>query len=235
MGAKRTKRVALYLRVSTDGQTTDNQRRELEAVGESAGWGVVEVYEDRGISGARGRDKRPEFDRMLKDASRRRFDMIASWSVDRLGRSLLDLITFLQELRSLGCDLYMHKQALDTSTPSGRAMFGMLGVFAEFERAIIQERIKAGLARAREAQFEAETQGVRRLARNGRPLKHGRIGRPKVAPDVEERIATALEAGQGIRPTAREAGVGIGTVQRIKRELEAGRRMANARRAMVTC
>ena len=81
------KRCALYLRVSTDGQTTLNQRRELEAVAERAGWHVVEVYEDAGISGAKGRDQRPAFDRLLKDAARRRFDLIAAWSVDRLGRS----------------------------------------------------------------------------------------------------------------------------------------------------
>jgi DNA invertase Pin-like site-specific DNA recombinase len=109
----------------------------------------VETYEDAGISGAKGRDRRPAFDRLLKDAIRRRFDLVAVWSVDRLGRSLPDLVHFMGELHRLGLDLYLHTQGLDTTTPGGRAMFGMLGVFAEFERAILQERVKAGLARAR--------------------------------------------------------------------------------------
>ena len=142
-------RVALYLRVSTKEQTTENQRRELKAVAERSGWTVVGVYEDAGISGAKGRDKRPAFDRLLKDASRREFDMIAAWSVDRLGRSLQNLVTFLEEIRALGVDLYLHQQGLNTTTPAGRAMFQMCGVFAEFERSMIRERINAGLERAR--------------------------------------------------------------------------------------
>jgi DNA invertase Pin-like site-specific DNA recombinase len=109
----------------------------------------VATYEDAGISGAKGRDKRPGFDRMLKDATIGKFDILAAWSVDRLGRSLQDLIGFLSELHSTGRDLYLHQQAIDTSTPSGRAMFQMLGVFAEFERGMIRERVNAGLARAK--------------------------------------------------------------------------------------
>jgi hypothetical protein len=112
-------RAALYLRVSTDGQTTENQRRELEAVAAAKGWNVVAVYEDAGISGANGRDKRPGFDRMLKDAVRREFDVLMAWSVDRLGRSLLDLISALQELHGAGADLFLHQQAVDTSWGSG--------------------------------------------------------------------------------------------------------------------
>src|SRR6201988_5020702 len=144
------KRVGIYIRVSTDGQTTENQRRELEAVAARSGWEIVGFYEDAGISGAKGRDKRPGFDRLLKDATARKINMIAAWSVDRLGRSLQDLVGFLNELQALGCNLYLHQQALDTSTPSGRAMFQMCGVFAEFERSMIRERVTAGLARARE-------------------------------------------------------------------------------------
>lgn len=142
-------RVALYLRVSTKEQTTENQSRELEAVAKRSGWSVVGVYEDAGISGANGREKRPAFDKLLTDASRREFDMIAAWSVDRLGRSLQNLVTFLEEIQALGVNLYLHQQGLDTTTPTGRAMFGMCSVFAEFERAIIKERINAGLERAR--------------------------------------------------------------------------------------
>jgi hypothetical protein len=109
---------------------------------------VGRVYRDHRISGARGRDKRPQFDAMHRDAARREFDVIMAWSVDRLGRSLQDLISFLSEVHAAGVDLYLHQQGLDTSTPAGKAMFQMLGVFAEFERALIRERVMAGLVRA---------------------------------------------------------------------------------------
>src|SRR5215467_5816128 len=99
------KRVGIYLRVSTDGQTTENQRRELEAVAARSGWEIVEIYEDRGISGSKGRDQRPAFDRLLKDATARKINMIAAWSVDRLGRSLQHLVSFLGDLQAVGCDL----------------------------------------------------------------------------------------------------------------------------------
>jgi DNA invertase Pin-like site-specific DNA recombinase len=147
---KREKRVALYLRVSTGEQTTKNQRRELEAAAERHGWKVGAVFEDAGISGAKGRKDRPGLDAMLKAVARREVDLVMAWSVDRLGRSLVDLLATLQEMHAKEVDLYLHQQGLDTSTPSGRAMFGMMGVFAEFERSMIQERVKAGLARARE-------------------------------------------------------------------------------------
>jgi Resolvase, N terminal domain len=141
MSPKRPKRVALYLRVSTSEQTTRNQRRELHAVAERHGWHVVATYEDAGVSGAKGRDKRPGFDRLMMAVARREIDMMAAWSVDRLGRSLTDLLTFLTDLHAKGVDLFLHQQGLDTSTPSGGAMFQMLGVFAEFERAMIRERV----------------------------------------------------------------------------------------------
>src|SRR5262249_14677197 len=140
-------RAAIYLRVSTTEQTTDNQERELRVAAERMGHTVVEVYADNGISGSKGRDKRPAFDRLHRDAARLRFDVIMAWSVVRLGRSLQDLVGFLSELHALKIDLYLHQQGLDTATPAGKAMFQMLGVFAEFERAMIQERVKAGMAR----------------------------------------------------------------------------------------
>jgi DNA invertase Pin-like site-specific DNA recombinase len=143
------KRVALYLRVSTTGQNTTNQRRELEAVADRHGWKVVDVFSDNGVSGAKGRKDRPGLDALLKGVARRDFDMVAAWSVDRLGRSLQDLIEVPSDLHAKGVDLYLHQQGLDTSTPSGRAMYQMMGVFAEFERAIIRERVMSGLARAK--------------------------------------------------------------------------------------
>lgn len=195
MSPKARRRVGLYIRVSSDGQTTENQRRELEAVAEVAGWQVVTVFEDAGISGAKGRDKRPGFDAMLKAVTRREVDMVAAWSVDRLGRSMADLVAFLSELHARGPDLYLHQQALDTSTPSGKAMFQMLGVFAEFERAMIQERVKSGLARAK-------AQGKR-------------LGRPTVGPAVEARIRQLRADGMGVLKVARTLGIGVSAVQRV--------------------
>jgi DNA invertase Pin-like site-specific DNA recombinase len=189
------KRVVLYLRVSTGGQTTQNQRLELAAVAERAGWEIARIYEDVGISGSKGRDKRPGYDELLRDATKRRFDLVAAWSVDRLGRSLQDLVGFLRELHELGIDLYLHQQGLDTTTPSGKAMFQMMGVFAEFERAMIRERVSAGLARAK-------AQGKQ-------------LGRPRIALELEQRIRDARAGKQGIKAIARELGVGVGTVQRV--------------------
>ena len=143
------KRAVLYLRVSTIDQTTANQERELRAVAARMGCEIIKVYKDHGISGAKGRDKRPGFDALCRDATRRQFDLIMAWSVDRLGRSLQDLVGFLSELHALKIDLYLHQQGLDTRTPAGKALFQLMGVFAEFERAIIQERVRAGLARPR--------------------------------------------------------------------------------------
>jgi DNA invertase Pin-like site-specific DNA recombinase len=191
----KAKRVALYARVSTDSQTTENQLLQLRTVGERHGWSVTAEYVDQGISGAKGRAQRPQFDALLKGVARGDFDMIAAWSVDRLGRSLQDLVGFLQELQSKRVDLYLHQQALDTSTPSGRMMFQMIGVFAEFERAMIQERVKAGLERAR---------------------AKGRIlGRPRTAPKVEKRIRELAAQGIGKQKTARTLGIGVSVVQRV--------------------
>ena len=148
--AKQTKTAAIYCRVSTGEQTTDNQLRELRAVARRSGWKVVEVYTDQGISGAKGRDQRPAFDQLCQDATRRKFDVVMAWSVDRLGRSLQHLVTFLDELHALKVNLYLHQQGVDTTTPGGKALFQMCGVFAEFERSMIVERVNSGIARARE-------------------------------------------------------------------------------------
>jgi DNA invertase Pin-like site-specific DNA recombinase len=141
-------RVGLYLRVSTGEQTVTYQERELIEAVSRHGWEITATYRDEGISGAKGREKRPGFDRLCKAILRREIDMVAAWSVDRLGKSLQDLVAFLAELQASRCELYLHQQGLDTSTPAGRALFGMLSVFADFERAMIVERTKAGLANA---------------------------------------------------------------------------------------
>src|SRR5262249_27659915 len=143
------KRVAIYCRVSTKEQTTANQLHELRQWARRAGHEIVQVYEDHGISGAKGRDKRPQFDAMLKGAVRREFNMLAVWSPDRLGRSLGHLVEVLQTIHSSGCDLYIATQAIDTTTPGGEALFHMLGVFSQFERRMIQERVRAGLERVK--------------------------------------------------------------------------------------
>ena len=192
------KRIAIYLRVSTSKQDTANQLRELKAVARRSGWEIVRTYEDAGISGAKGREGRPGLDAMLKGVNAREFDMVATWSVDRLGRSLTDLLSILQCLRDKGVDLFLHQQGLDTSTTAGRAMFQMLGVFAEFERGIIRERVNAGLARAR-------ANGVK-------------LGRRRVKPSVEAQILALRDRGHGILKIGRQLGIGTSVVQRVFRE-----------------
>jgi DNA invertase Pin-like site-specific DNA recombinase len=143
------RKVGLYARVSTRGQELENQLAELSAACARNDWQVVRVFTDFGISGAKGRGARKGLDDLLKAVVRREIDQVCVWSIDRLGRSLRDLINVLDELQQKGCELYVHKQAIDTNTPSGKMLFQMLGVFAEFEREIMRERIIAGQQRAR--------------------------------------------------------------------------------------
>ena len=192
-------RIALYLRVSTSKQDTLNQRRELEAVAARSGWEIVKVFQDNGISGAKGRDERPGLDAMLKAVNAREFDLVATWSVDRLGRSLTDLLSILQHLKDKGVDLFLHQQGLDTSTTAGKAMFQMLGVFAELERGIIRERVNAGLARAR-------ANGVK-------------LGRRRIGPAVEARIVELRAKGNGILKIGKTLGIGTSVVQRVFKEV----------------
>jgi len=190
------KRVALYLRVSTDTQTVENQRRELMAVADRLGWHVAVELADEGISGAKGRDQRPGYDRLMQMVTRREIDLIACWSVDRLGRSLQHLVGFLGEINDRGVDLYLHTQGLDTLTPAGRAMFSMLSVFAEFERSILRQRIMAGLARSTK-----------------------KSGRPSLDPAKADKIRRELSRGTSINMTAKKLKVGVGTVHRIKTQM----------------
>ena len=189
------KRVALYSRVSTDGQSVENQVRELRAAAKRHGWEIVETFTDNS-SGAKGRDKRPGYEALCQGIAQHNFDMVMAWSVDRLGRSLQHLVTFLGELHAKDVNLFLLKQNLDTSTPAGRALFGMLSVFSEFERSIIQERIKAGLARVK-------SQGKT-------------LGRPRtIPPEVEDGVLKAHAAGKSSRVIAGEFGIGHTTVGRI--------------------
>ena len=189
------KRVAIYCRVSTDHQTVENQLIQLREVAKRNNWDVVEEFIDQGISGAKGREQRPAFNELLKAANRKQFDLIMSWSVDRLGRSLKHLVSFLDDLRSKDVDLYLHQQGIDTTTPTGKMMFQMLGVFSEFERSIMQERIKAGIERAK-------ANGVK-------------LGRPRVTADKELAIRNLHASGKGMLAIGKALGCGTSTVQRV--------------------
>jgi len=193
------KKAAIYVRVSTDKQTLENQLRELKQIAERRGWQVAQEYHDAGSSGAKGRDGRPGLDQMLNDAKRRKFDVVMAWAIDRLGRSLVDLLGTIQVLEACGVDLYLDQQSIDTTTPAGKLMFHVTGAFAEFERSMIRQRVHAGLKRA---------------VQQGKQL-----GRPRISEALEKRIQSQLRAGKGILKVAREIGVGTGTVQRIAREL----------------
>jgi DNA invertase Pin-like site-specific DNA recombinase len=177
-------------------QTVENQLRDLLAVAERQDWDVVATFTDEGISGAKGRDKRPGFDALLKGVARKEFDLIASWSICRLGRSLPDLVHFLGDIQSKGVDLYVHTQGLDTSTPSGAMMFQMLSVFSSYERAMIRERILSGLRRTSK-----------------------RSGRRPMPEDRVEAIRRSLRDGLGIRATARLHRASTTTVTKIAREM----------------
>jgi DNA invertase Pin-like site-specific DNA recombinase len=202
------KRAAIYVRVSTDKQTIENQLRELRQIADRRGWEVVHEYHDAGISGAKGREARPGLDEMLKDAQRRRFDVVMAWAIDRIGRSLIDLLGTIQALEACGVDLYLDQQSIDTTTPAGRLMFQVTGAFAEFERSMIRQRVRAGIKRAVES---------------GKQL-----GRPKIEPAIEKRIQAQLRTKKGMLAIAKDLKVGTGTVRRVKREVEERRHFHGA-------
>jgi len=180
----------------------ENQLRELRAVAERHGWQIVAEFSDKGISGAKGREQRPGLDKLLQAVARREMDIVLSWSVDRLGRSLQGLLSFLAELHAKGVDLYLHQQGLDTSTPAGKALFQMMGVFSEFERAIIRERVRSGLERAK---AQGKVLGRRR---NDDPQRLASVQRLR-------------KKGVGIGKIARTLGIGASYVQRVVAETEA--------------
>ena len=199
----KTKRAAIYARVSTDGQTTENQLRELRTVADRNGWPVVQEFVDQGISGAKGREQRPAFDALWKGATRRDFDVVMVWAVDRLGRSLSHLVNFLSELHAKKVDLFIHQQGIDTTTPAGKALFGMMGVFAEFERSMIQERVKAG---------------IKRFRANGRRWGRRRI--EETDPAVCKRMRELRQEGLGMAAIGKHIGVSSRTVWRVLRGRE---------------
>lgn len=189
-------RVAIYCRVSTDTQTVENQVRELQEVASRSNWNVVGIYSDQGISGAKDRTERPQLDALIKDANKRKFDMIVCWSIDRLGRSIQTLVQFMNDMNAIGVDLYFHQQALNTKTASGRMVFSIFSALGEYERELIRERINAGLARAK-------AQGKK-------------LGRPSnVNPSVVTSVKLLRANGHSIHTIAKQLHIGVGTTQKI--------------------
>ena len=186
-------RCVIYTRVSTNNQTIDNQLNVLREIAKLKGYEIVREYTDEGISGAKGREERKGFDELIKDATRKKFDIILCWSVDRLGRNLSHLVSFLNEIQSVGCDLYIHQSGLDTSTPMGKMMFQLTGIFAEFERSMISERVIAGQKRSKK--------------KNGRPSN--------MNDGLVHSIKYMREQGVGIRKIATELQVGVGTIYKV--------------------
>jgi len=188
-------RVAIYVRVSTKKQTVESQMSDLLAVAKKAGWDIVDVFKDEGYSGAKSQNERPALKAAMQAATRREFDLLAIWSIDRLARSTADLVNVMMDLQANKVDLYAHQQAIDTSTPSGRMMWQLLGVFAEFERAMIRERVVSGLE-------NAKARGVR-------------LGRPPLSTEVEEQVLSLRAGGMGLVKIGRTLGIGTSQVQRI--------------------
>jgi DNA invertase Pin-like site-specific DNA recombinase len=190
-------RVAIYARVSTTnhGQDVTMQTRELREYCERRGWTVVGEYVDTGISGAK--DRRPELDRLMADARRRRFEVLAVYRYDRFARSLRALVNALEEFRSLGIEFVSLHEGVDTSTPNGRLIFGIFASIAEFERELIRDRVRSGLRNAR--------------------MKGKRLGRP---PTFVDAAMVGLLRSQGVswRAIAKQLGVGIGIVYRAAQE-----------------
>jgi len=186
------KRCVIYSRVSTEGQEVENQIKLLKEICERKGYQLVDVISDV-MSGTKGRVDRKGFDKLIKGSVKKEWDSILVWSVDRLGRSLKDLVSFLEDINSVGCDLYIHQSGIDSSTPSGKMMFQMIGVFAEFERSMISERVKLGLARTDK-----------------------KLGRPtNMNQGMIESVKFMRGKGVGIKKIASDLSIGVGTVYKV--------------------
>ena len=190
--------VAIYARVSTASQTVENQLIELRDAAKRLGWTVTHEVIDEGISGSKGRSDRPGFDRIFELVDQKAVGAVMAWSVDRIGRSLQDLVALMKELQRNSVELYCHQQSINTATPAGRMTFSIFGALGEYERSLIIERIHAGIARAK-------AEGVR-------------FGRPRVYGDeVRAQVIELRRTGMRMRDIARELGVGFGTVWRVCR------------------
>src|ERR1700704_6123711 len=188
--------VALYARVSTlNNQDPEMQLAELREYAGRRGWRIVEEFTDQGVSGCK--ESRPALNRLMSDACRRRFDAVLVWKIDRFGRSLKHLVNALAELAALGVDFISLRDNLDLSTPSGRLMFQIIGAMAEFQRSLIQERVKAGLRKARP--------------------KRKRLGPPPIFVS-QSRLDTLRASGASWRAISKELGVGVGTAHRISQQ-----------------
>ena len=193
-------KAVIYSRVSTNDQTVDNQLKVLREVAEKKGLEVVREISDEGISGAKGRDERDGFNELIKGSIQKEWDIILVWDVSRLGRSLKHLVSFLEDIHSAKCDLYIHQSGLDTSTASGKMMFQMIGVFSEFERSMIRERVIAG-------QQRAKAEG-----------KH--IGRKtNVTDGTLNAVKHMRENKVPIKRIAKDLHIGVGTVYKILDEV----------------
>jgi DNA invertase Pin-like site-specific DNA recombinase len=194
------KKVVIYGRTSTNKQQVENQLNQLREVSNKNDWEIVDEYIDQGYSGSLGRDKRPSFDRLLKDSVRGKFDVILVWDISRLGRSLQDLISFLNDVQSKNIDLYIHRQGIDTTTPTGKMMFQMIGIFSEFERDLIRDRVRSGMENAK---------------KNG--TKSGRsIGRPSNVNDsTRSTIIELLDRGLSKTKISKTLGIGVGTLYKL--------------------
>jgi len=189
-------RVAIYARVSTanSGQDPSMQTRELREYADRRGWKLAGEYVDIGISGSK--EKRPELDRLMADAHKRRFDAVCVWRFDRFARSVSHLLRALETFRSLGLEFVSYSEQMDTSTPAGKMVFTVLGAVAELERSLIVERVKAGLRNAK--------------------AKGKVLGRPRKVLDLKK-IAALRAQGVGLRKIAAEMGVGVGTIYEAKK------------------
>jgi DNA invertase Pin-like site-specific DNA recombinase len=195
-----TIRVAIYARVSTlnHGQNVSLQTRELQQFAVARGWQLAGEYVDAGVSGAK--DSRPELNRLMADAKRRKFDAVLVWKLDRFGRSLRHLVNALAEFESLNIAFVSLSDNLDLSTASGRLMFNIIGAMAEFERELIRERVKAGMKNAK--------------------AKGARIGRPRANVDASQ-IARLRDGGASLRAIAARLGVSVGTIAACSKRLPA--------------
>jgi DNA invertase Pin-like site-specific DNA recombinase len=178
--------VAIYVRVSTASQTTENQLIELTEVCERNKWHITNIYNET-ISGTKSVDERAELNRMLQDASRKKFSKVVVWSVDRVGRSMKHLVTVLSQLQDLGCDIYSYKQAIDTSTTMGTSFFHMVGIFAELENNMRAERQKIGIRRSLEngAKFGRKTLITDKLVQKVVDLRHQGLSMRGIATELD--------------------------------------------------